>query len=143
MCGPHLPLILPLLQLLTLAQLADLLARLAVQAVCAAAAVLSAQAGSAGAALLPALLLEDEDAVRGRLERMQREEPGLLVLALDVFAQGRRLQRELSLELLSAGGGQALVRGARGARPCSGSGHGGPGGVLNTVRLKNSIKKSA
>lgn len=90
MCLPHLPLILSLLQLFTFAQLADLLARLAVQTVCAAAAVFPAQAGSAGAALFPPLLLKDEGAVRGGVERMEREKPGLLVLALDVFAQRRR-----------------------------------------------------
>lgn len=91
MCLPHLPLIRSLLQLLAFAQLADLFARLAVQAVCAAAAVFSAQAGSAGAALLPPLLLKDQGAVRGRVQRVEREKPGLLVLALDVPAQRRRV----------------------------------------------------
>lgn len=109
MCLPHLPpLILSLLQLFTFAQLADLFARLAVQAVCAAAAVFSAQAGSACAALFPPLLLKDEGAVRGSVEWMEREKAGLLVLGLDVFAQRRRVP-DLGW----------------GARPCSGSGHGG------------------
>lgn len=122
MCLPHLPLILSLLQLLTFAQLADLLARPAVQAVCAAAAVFSAQAGSARAALLPPLLLKDEGAVRGSVQRVEREKPGLLVFGLDVFAQRRRLS-----EL------------AWGARSCSGSGH---GGCLRVRLLSGTIKTS-
>lgn len=97
MCVPHLPIKLSLLQLFTFAQLADLFARLAVQAVCAAPAVFPPQAGSAGAALLPPLLLKAQGAVRGSVERRETEKPRLLVFGLDVFAQRRRLLRELPL----------------------------------------------
>lgn len=87
--GSHLPLAPPPLQLFTLAQLADLLARLAVHAVCAGAAVLLEQARGAGAALLPPSLLRVESGVQGQ----QGEESGLMVLALDVFAERGRLGR--------------------------------------------------
>lgn len=90
----HLPLAPPPLQLLTLAQLADLLARLAVHAVCAGAAVLLEQAGGAGAALLPPPLVRVESGVRG----LQREESGLMVLALDVLAERRRLGRRPAVQ---------------------------------------------
>lgn len=83
----------------TLAQLADLLARLAVHAVCAGPAVLLEQARRAGAALLPPPLLRVQSGVQGG----QGEESGLLVLALDVFAERRRRGRHPAAQAQSLG----------------------------------------